>query len=353
MRGVQRVITAGPVDATVDLDQVVPPRIRNLVEADEQRGIPALAKNPSLIECIEEAIRLVPTRHQLVLADSRSMSQVPDESVHLIVTSPPYWTLKAYPTRDGQLGLIDDYEAFLDELDKVWREAFRVLVRGGRLIVVVGDVCVPRRRFGRHLVFPLHASIQERCRAIGFDNLAPIIWYKIANARFEVDGGPHYLGKPYEPNAIIKNDIEYILFQRKPGGYRQPSLAARILSVIPEASHREWFQQIWTIGGASTRRHPAPYPVAVAERLVRMFSFVGDTVLDPFSGTGTTSLAASRWGRNSIGFEIEPTYFDLACRRLEAAQQILTLPGLLPVDLDELAIAAPSVDVAYPTRLEA
>ena len=137
---------------------------------------------------------------------------------------------------------------------------------------MVGDVCVSRRHFGRHVVFPLHASIQERCRAVGFDNLAPIIWSKIANARFEVENGSAFLGKPYEPNSVIKNDIEYILFQRKPGAYRRPSLEARLLSVIPAPSHKTWFQQVWALGGASTRQHPAPFPVAIAERLVRRWT---------------------------------------------------------------------------------
>lgn len=185
--------------------------------------------------------------------------------------------------------------------------------------MVVGDVCVPRRRLGRHVVFPLHASIQERCRQIGFDNLNPIIWHKIANAQFEAAGnGVGFLGKPYEPNAVIKNDIEFILFQRKPGGYRQPQIDERVMSIIAEADHREWFQQVWSIGGASTRHHPAPFPLKIAQRLIRMFSFVGDTVLDPFVGSGTTMLAAMKAGRNSIGIEIEPNYFSLAQTRIEA-----------------------------------
>jgi DNA modification methylase len=163
---------------------------------------------------------------------------------------------------------------------------------------------------------PLHASIQEGCRKIGFDNLAPVIWHKIANAKFEVENGSSFLGKPYEPNGIIKNDIEFILFQRKPGGYRQPGLAARVLSTIPEARHHEWFRQIWTLPGASTKNHPAPFPITLAERLIRMFSFAGDTVLDPFTGTGTTNTAASRWGRSSIGIELIPAYFNLAKERL-------------------------------------
>ena len=191
---------------------------------------------------------------------------------------------------------------------------------GGRLICVVGDVCLSRRKNdGRHTVVPLHASIQEHCRKLGFDNLAPIIWHKIANAAYEVEnGGSGFLGKPFEPNAVIKNDIEFILMERKPGGYRAPSVAKRVLSVIPADKHQEWFQQIWNgLGGASTKEHPAPYPLQLAERLIRMFSFVGDTVLDPFMGTGTTSVAASSLGRNSIGVEVDPHYFAMARQRVE------------------------------------
>jgi DNA modification methylase len=296
---------------------VVPAEALALASLDEQKAIPALAKDPRMTSAIEQAVRKLPTDHELILGDSRHLEQIPDESIHLVVTSPPYWTLKQYPISEAQLGLIEDFELFLTELDTVWRQVFRMLTPGGRLVVVVGDVCLSRRIFGRHVVVPLHAGIQEHCRRIGFDNLAPIIWYKIANAKFEVENGSSFLGKPYEPNAVIKNDIEYILFQRKPGGYRQPTLAARILSVLPEDSHRQWFQQIWTLGGASTRQHPAPYPLALAEHLIRIFSFVGDRVLDPFMGTGTSNLAASRWGRHSIGCEIEPTYFNIARRRLE------------------------------------
>ena len=204
---------------------------------------------------------------------------------------------------------------------KSGRDAFDVLVPGGRLICVVGNVCLSRRKnAGRHTVVPLHASIQERCRAIGYDNLAPIIWHKIANAAYEVENGSSFLGKPYEPNAVVKNDIEFILMERKPGGYRTPSVATRVLSIIPEASHRAWFQQIWEgLPGASTKSHPAPYPIELAERLIRMFSFVGDTVLDPFMGTGSTNIAAARWGRNSIGIEVDPHYYEDARKRLDAS----------------------------------
>jgi len=241
-----------------------------------------------------------------------------DESVHLVVTSPPYWNLKRYNEHPDQLGHVQDYETFLRELEKVWRQVFRILVPGGRMVCVVGDVCVARRDFGRHLVFQLHADICVICRRLGFDNLNPIIWHKISNASYEVSNGSKFLGKPYEPNAIIKNDMEFILMQRKPGGYRKPTDAQRDASRISKEDFNRWFQQIWNITGASTRHHPAPFPLELAMRLVRMFSFSGDTVLDPFCGSGTTMVAAFRTGRNSIGIEIDPEYCRMAARYLKA-----------------------------------
>ena len=300
-----------------DLGQWVPAELRSL--ANPQTAIPAIAKDARLMRLIDDAVRSIPTTHRLHLRDARSFDDLGANSVHLVLTSPPYWTLKEYRHADGQLGHVADYETFLAELDRVWTHCFNVLVPGGSLICVVGDVCLSRRKNdGRHTVVPLHASIQEHCRRIGFDNLAPIIWHKIANAAYEVENGASgFLGKPYEPNAVIKNDIEFILMQRKPGGYRKPSLAERVLSVISSENHKRWFQQIWIgLTGASTREHPAPYPAELAERLIRMFSFVGDTVLDPFMGTGTTNVAAARCGRHSIGCEIDAHYFDMAERRI-------------------------------------
>ncbi len=265
------------------------------------------------------------TYHRLINGDARDLSFLSDESIHLVVTSPPYWNLKRYNENPDQLGHVNDYESFLSELEKVWREVFRVLVPGGRLVCVVGDVCVSRRRFGRHLVFPLHADICVLCRKIGFDNLNPIIWHKIANASYEVENGSKFLGKPYEPNAIIKNDMEFILMQRKPGGYRKPTEVQRKLSKIDKKDFNVWFQQIWSITGASTRNHPAPFPLELASRLVRMFSFQDDTVLDPFCGTGTTMVASIRYGRNSIGIDIDPEYCRMAARFLKKESSNLFL----------------------------
>lgn len=308
------IIATGDVGLVgVDLEVLIPKHLMALARKEEQRSIPAIAKDPEATSSIDSLLGKLPTTHRLLLGDARRrIREIPDESVHLAVTSPPYWTLKRYKDHPDQLGHIEDYEEFLGELDIVWKEVFRTLVPGGRLAIVVGDVCLSRRKYGRHVVIPLHASIQERCRSLGYDNLAPIIWYKISNANREVENGSSFLGKPYEPNSIVKNDAEFILFQRKPGGYRKPSLAARVLSVVPLELYRQCFQQIWTLGGYSTRKHPSPYPRLVAERLIRMFSFVGDTILDPFMGTGTSNVAAGMLGRNSIGIEVEPSYFEMA-----------------------------------------
>jgi len=261
------------------------------------------------------------TTHRLIQGDARDLTFIPSESIHLVVTSPPYWILKRYRENPEQMGHIEDYEEFVEELSKVWTHCYRILVPGGRLVCVVGDVCLSRRKFGRHIVVPLHADIAVTCRKIGFDNLNPIIWYKIAKATYEVNNGTKFFGKPYEPNAVIKNDIEFILMQRKPGGYRNPTIEQRRLSRIGKKEYTAWFRQIWNIPGASTKNHPAPFPFELAYRLVRMFSFCRDTVLDPFCGTGTTMLAAMKSNRNSIGVEIDPEYCEMAFKRIQREGQ--------------------------------
>ena len=202
------------------------PRIVEFVPGDMEFP---LADNTSeglkILRAANEQFRQAPwpspydrTTHEIRQGDARDLSHIEDETVHLIVTSPPYWTLKEYPTAAGQLGAVESYEAFLDQIDKVWRECARVLVPGGRICCVVGDVCVPRRRIGRHFVMPLHADIQVRSRTCGLDVLTPILWHKITNGVTEARGnGVGFYGKPYQPGAIVKNDVEYILFLRKGG----------------------------------------------------------------------------------------------------------------------------------------
>ncbi len=261
------------------------------------------------------------TRHTIFLGDAREMTQLGHSAaVHLVVTSPPYWTLKRYPgtAREGQLGAVADYDEFQRELAKIWRRCYELLHPGGRLCVVVGDVCLSRRAAGRHNVVPLHVDIVDHARQAGFDYLSPIFWYKIANAATEVRGnGSIFLGKPYEPNAIIKNDVEYILIFRKPGEYRHPTEWQRKLSVIDKEDHQRWFRQVWLdVPGGSTKIHPAPFPKELAFRLISMFSFVGDIVLDPFWGLGNTTAAAIEAHRSSIGYEIQPEYIRIGRNEL-------------------------------------
>jgi site-specific DNA-methyltransferase (adenine-specific) len=266
---------------------------------------------------------ILQTSHRAYLGDARSMPDLGSAPcVHLVVTSPPYWNLKEYPAGTAaQLGNLNDYRQFLRELKRVWRRCFDLLVPGGRMCIVVGDVCLSRRKAGRHSVVPLHADISRDCLDLGFDYLSPIFWHKIANAATEVQGnGAAFLGKPYEPNSVIKNDVEYILIFRKPGAYRTPTADQRALSIIERTDHEKWFRQIWSDvpGQVRVHGHPAPFPKEIAFRLMSMFSFVGDTVLDPFLGIGNTILAGREAHRSSIGYEIEPKYFEIAKSRLSS-----------------------------------
>jgi DNA modification methylase len=285
---------------------------------------------PGGLEALREGNRLVRDRpwpapfdttvHKLNCGDARDLSWIPDESVHLVVTSPPYWVLKDYEHSPGQLGDVADYEVFLEQLDRVWAECRRVLAPGGRICCVVGDVCIPRKQKGRHFIMPLHADIQVRTRHVGLDCLTPILWHKIANGVTEAQGnGAGFYGKPFQPGAIIKNDIEHILFMRKGGQYRSATHTQKLLSMLTKTEMQTWFRSFWSdINGVSTRTgHPAPFPVELAERLIRMFSFAGDTVLDPFMGQGSTSIAAMRAGRNSLGNELEASYCRLARERVK------------------------------------
>jgi site-specific DNA-methyltransferase (adenine-specific) len=302
--------------------------------------IPATDNEPGAPEALLKANKILRgrrwpapydrTRHEMIFGDARDLRMIPNESVHLVVTSPPYFNLKPYASDAGgrQLGRIDDYEAFLDEVDRVWRECERVLVPGGRICCVIGDILIPRRADGRHRVLPLPSDIQVRSRDVGLDNLTPILWFKIGNRTNESGGGSSgYYGKPYQPGAIIKNDHEHILMLRKPGGYRATPMIQKALSMLQREEMDSWMRPVWSdIRGASLRDgHPAPFPAELAERLVRMFSFAGDIILDPFAGSGSTAVAAIRTGRNSISVEIEQDYLNGATRRAarEAASRLV------------------------------
>lgn len=267
--------------------------------------------------------------HQIWERDSRDLSFLDSESVHLVCTSPPYGSLKEYPDHPDQLGNISDYDKFLSELDAVWAECLRVLVPGGRVACVVGDVCISRKRGGRHHVLPLSADIQVRARKLGFDNLTPIRWFKVSNMKLEASRSGRYLGKPNLPNGIIKNDLEHILFLRKPGGYRKPTAKMEKASRIKTDDYVRYFSPVWSdVTGQVRRDHPAPFPPEIPRRLIRMFSFVGDIVVDPFAGTGTTAIAAMETDRDSVSVEVDPEYVSsMESRLIESG-----LPGEVAVE---------------------
>jgi len=305
--------------------------IPHIPATDNEPGAPqALLKANRILRGRRWPVPYDRTRHAVILGDARDLRTIPNESVHLVVTSPPYFNLKPYASDAGgrQLGRIDDYEVFLNELDRVWRECERVLVPGGRICCVIGDILIPRRADGRHRVLPLPSDIQVRSRNIGLDNLTPILWFKIGNRTNESGGGSSgYYGKPYQPGAIIKNDHEHILMLRKPGGYRTTPMIQKALSMLQRDEMDSWMRPVWSdIRGASLRGgHPAPFPPELAERLIRMFSFAGDMILDPFAGSGSTATAAIRAGRNSISVEIEEEYLNSATRRAagEASSRLI------------------------------
>jgi modification methylase len=294
----------------------------HLPRKDNEPGAPELLRRANeFYRCVPWPAPYNRTSHRVLCGDARDLSELGDETVHLVVTSPPYFNLKPYATdaKGRQLGRLDDYDGFLVELDRVWRECRRVLVPGGRVCCVIGDVLIPRKVDGRHRVLPLPADIQSRSRTLELDNLTPILWFKIGNRTNEAGGGSSgYYGKPYQPGAIIKNDHEHILLLRKPGGYRNTPMIQKALSMLQRDEMDAWMRPVWDdIRGASLRNgHPAPFPVELAERLIRMFSFAGDTILDPFAGSGSTAVAAIRSGRNSISVEVENAYLAAARARI-------------------------------------
>jgi DNA modification methylase len=249
-------------------------------------------------------------RAVLYNADCRRMPELADGSVDLAVTSPPYWQIKDYGS-PGQIGHGQSLHLYLRDLEQVWGECFRVLRDGSRLCVNVGDQFARASLFGRYRVIPLHAEIICQCAAAGFDAMGSIIWRK--KTTLNTSGGAVVMGSyPYPPNGIVEIDFEYILLFRKPGKTRRPSREVKEQSVITKEDWKSWFSGHWDIGGARKDGHEAPFPEEIPRRLIRMFSFFGDTVLDPFMGRATTATAALGAGRNAVGYEINGDFLRAA-----------------------------------------
>lgn len=249
------------------------------------------------------------------------MHEVPDGAVHLVVTSPPYWQLKDYGN-GRQIGFDDSYETYINNLNLVWSQCHRVLAPGCRLCVNIGDQFARSVYYGRYKVIPIRTEIIRFCEAIGFDYMGAVIWQKVTTCN--TTGGATIMGSfPYPRNGILKLDYEFILIFKKPGTAPKVSAAIKEQSRLTTEEWNQFFAGHWNIPGEKQDDHLAMFPAEVPRRLIRMFSFSGDTVLDPFLGSGTTCLAARNLGRNSVGYEINPDFAEVIRRKLGIDKRLL------------------------------
>jgi len=261
------------------------------------------------------------TLHKIIIGDSRQMKEVPDESVHLIITSPPYWQLKDYGN-GKQIGFNDTYEEYINNLNLVWNECHRILYEGCRLCINIGDQFARSVYYGRYKVIPIRTEIIKFCENIGFDYMGAIIWQKITTCH--TTGGATVMGSfPYPRNGILKLDYEFILIFKKYGNQLKVSREVKEQSKLTQEEWNQYFTGHWNFPGEKQDRHLAMFPEELPRRLIKMFSFVGDTVLDPFLGSGTTSLAAKNLSRNSVGYEINEEFLAIIKEKLGLKQSTI------------------------------
>lgn len=249
------------------------------------------------------------------------MTELTDNSVHLAITSPPYWQLKDYGTHD-QIGFHDSYENYINNMNLVWKECYRVLYNGCRLCVNIGDQFARAVYYGRYKVIPIRQEIIKFCESIGFDYMGAIIWQKVTTSN-TTGGGVQMGSYPYPRNGILKLDYEFILLFKKLGDAPKPAKEQKELSKMTAEEWNTFFVGHWNFAGARQNNHIAMFPEELPRRLIKMFSFVGETVLDPFAGSGTTSLAAKNLDRNSVGFEINPEFIPFIKEKMEVRQKDL------------------------------
>jgi DNA modification methylase len=265
--------------------------------------------------------QIMATHHKIIIGDSRRMAELADESIHLIITSPPYWQLKDYGD-ENQLGFHDSYEDYINNLNLVWNECFRVLHKGCRLCINVGDQFARSVYYGRYKVIPIRTEIIRFCEALQMDYMGGIIWQKVTTTN--TTGGATIMGSfPYPRNGILKIDYEFILIFKKLGNPPKVSKEVKELSKLSAEEWNTYFAGHWNFGGEKQDKHLAMFPEELPRRLIRMFSFVGDTILDPFLGSGTTSLAAKNLSRNSVGYEINPKFIPTIKHKLKVSEQDL------------------------------
>lgn len=261
------------------------------------------------------------TIHKIIYGDSRQMNLLADKSVHLVITSPPYWQLKDYGT-ENQIGFHEGYESYINNLNLVWDESYRVLHPGCRLCINIGDQFARSVYYGRYKVIPIRTEIIKFCETIGFDYMGAVIWQKVTTCN--TTGGATIMGSfPYPRNGILKIDYEFILLFKKQGVAPAPTKEQKELSIITKDEWNTYFSGHWYFAGAKQDGHIAMFPEELPARLIKMFSFSGETVLDPFLGSGTTALAASNLGRNSVGYEINLDFIPIIKDKLNVNQSDL------------------------------
>ncbi len=261
---------------------------------------------------------MMATDHKIITGDSRRMSELQDESVHFVITSPPYWQLKDYGDAN-QIGFHDSYESYINNLNLVWSECYRVLHKGCRLCINIGDQFARSVYYGRYKVIPIRTEITKFCETIGMDYMGAVIWQKVTTTN--TTGGASIMGSfPYPRNGILKIDYEFILIFKKQGEPPKVNQEIKDLSKLTTDEWNTYFAGHWNFAGEKQDKHLAMFPEELPRRLIRMFSFVGDTVLDPFLGSGTTSLAAKNLNRNSVGYEINPEFIPVIKGKIGAHQ---------------------------------
>ncbi|MDL2121916.1 MAG: thermonuclease family protein [Deltaproteobacteria bacterium] len=283
------------------------------------------------------------TKHRIITGDSRHMGELKDKSVQLVITSPPYWQLKDYGTND-QIGFNDSYENYINNLNLVWSECYRILDNGCRLCVNIGDQFARSVYYGRYKVIPIRTEIIKFCESIGFDYMGAIIWQKKTTTN--TTGGATIMGSfPTPRNGIISIDYEFILLFKKLGMPIKPDREMKKASKMSKEEWKEYFSGHWNFGGTKQNGHVAMFPEELPRRLIKMFAFVGDTVLDPFMGSGTTTLAAKNLNRNSVGYEINPDFIPIIEKKLQVNQ-----PDLLGTEYE--FIKQVNIDINFTEEIQ-
>jgi len=251
---------------------------------------------------------------KIIIGDSRVMKEIKEETVDLIVTSPPYWHIKDYGT-SGQIGYGESLHEYLKNLYYVWSESYRVLRKGRRLCINIGDQFARSIIYGRYKVIPIHAEFISQCERIGFDFMGSIIWQK--KTTMNTTGGANVMGSfPYPPNGIVEIDYEFIHIFKKPGRGKVVSRDIKEASKLSKEEWKKYFSGHWHFGGAKQIEHEAMFPEKLPRRLIKMFTFMGDTVLDPFLGSGTSTKVALELKRNAIGYEINERFLKIIKEKL-------------------------------------